>query len=269
MNHSLKDEIVRWHIDINMNLRYIFKYKKYGNDLKIPGEYKLVFHDDFSNDYHEKWDNGAEWDLPPYHPAHPTQWYDPEQITQTPDGVAMGAVVKPKYFPEIDTTIPTAIGILRTKDSWQYGIFRFRAKLSSGTWLCPALWLSGRYTWPPEIDILEAFSDDTNDYAKGKFLTSNVHYGRNGEHKNYGSYKHRLPNNVTEEFIDYDVWWEKNFIKIYYNGYLVLHVTTKEILNDMFEAQRIIIGNGAHDEFNQDNISPIVVKSVLVYQKIN
>jgi len=267
MNHNLKDEIVRWYLDIKMNLRYIFNRKKHGNDLKIPFHYICVFHDDFTDGYSDNWDNGAQWDLPPYHPGSPTQWYDPDQIIKNQDGIAMHSVVKPKYFPEIDTTIPNAMGILRTKESWKYGIFRFKAKLPSGKWLWPALWLSGRYSWPPEIDVLEAFSDDTYDYSKGKILTSNVHYGRNGDHIQFGCYKHRLPNKVTEEFIDYDLWWEKDFIKIYYNGYLVSYVTDKKILNDMFEAQRIIIGNGIDTPFNQNNLTPIIVQSVTVYQK--
>lgn len=265
---TFKDWIIRSWLDIKMNYRYIFSITEYGNELVIPDEYNQIFNDDFKSDYHLKWDNGAEFGIQPYHPAQLWQWYDPEQIKQTSNGVELSSVVKPKYFEEINTSIPNAIGMLRTKDAWKYGIFIFQAKLPSGMWLWPALWLSGRWNWPPEIDVVEALSENTYNYDNNRHITSNIHRsdGKGGD-KMTGSRKHRLPNQTTKEYIEYALWWEEDFIKIYYNGYLVLHVTDKDVLNGMFEAQRIIIGNGTETNFKSNNLTPLIVKTVEIFQK--
>lgn len=264
---TFRDWVLRTWLELKSNMRYIFKFQKTGI-FKITSDYKLKFYEDFKQDYHYNWDNAAEWGIPPYHPDNMNQWYDPEQVTQNEEGVNFNSVVKPHYFEELDTTIPNAVNMLRTKDSWKYGIFIFSAKLSSGTYLWPALWVCGRWSWPPEIDLLEAYSDDTTDYYKNKKLQSNVHMNCDtGGIESAGARTHRLPNKVTENFIEYVLWWEKDFIKMYYNGYLVRKITDKEILDKMFEDQRIIIGSGIQVGFTTNNISPVVVNKVAVYQK--
>jgi beta-glucanase (GH16 family) len=265
---TFRDWFLRTWLDFKNICRYIFGIKKEGV-FRLTSNYKLVFYDDFTSDYFEKWDDQDHQGLAPYHPANMNQWYDPSLISQTEEGISFGAVVKPKYFPELDTTIPNATCAIRSKESWKYGIFVFSAKMSSGTYLWPALWLSGRYNWPPEIDILEGYSDKTNDYHKNKTLKSNVHI-KNEDNTGSdcaGARTHRLPNKVTEEFIEYVLWWEEKFIKIYYNGYLVRKITDPHILYGMFEDQRIIIGTGVQEGFNKDNITPVVVSKVTVYQK--
>lgn len=264
---TFKDLFIRTWLECKSNTRYLFGIKRKGTFV-IPTEYNQVFFDNFATPYQANWHTGAEWGVPPYHPSFPNQWYDNAQISQNADGVVFNAVMKPQYFPEIDTTIPVAIGIMRTKGSWKYGIFNFSAKLPKGTYLWCALWLSGRWSWPPEIDINESYSDETVDYHRNKKLQSNVHISDGAGGSNpAGARTHRLPNKVTEDFVDYTVWWEADFIKIYYNGYLVRHITDKKILDGMFEEQRIIIGTGTQDGFNTDNLEPMVVRHVKVYQK--
>lgn len=262
---TFRDWVFRTWLEFKSVIRYIFNITKPGG----ATNYKLKFYDEFQDGpYSNKWDDPDNQGLALYHPANMNQWYDSTLILQTPNGVTFDSLVKPRYFPEIDTTIPNAIGTMRTKDAWKYGIFVFTAKMPSGTYLWPALWLSGLYSWPPEIDLLEGYSDHTVDYYKNKKLQSNVHIS-NGEGGSNpaGARTHRQPNKITEEFIEYKIWWEKDFIKLYYNGYLVRKITDKRILDGMFEAQRIIIGNGTKVGFNTDNLTPMVVSSVAVYQK--
>jgi beta-glucanase (GH16 family) len=265
---TFKDWAIRSWLELKSNIRYIFNITKVGK-FTIPSDYKPKFDDDFLVfSYSEKWDDQDHQGLPPYHPAFLETWYDPLLIAQTNEGISFGAMVKPKYFPEIDTTIPNASCSVRSKDSWKYGIFVFSAKLNSGTYLWPALWLTGRYNWPPEIDLLEAYSDDTIDFSNNKNLFSTVHFKNNkGEHISNGSRTHRLANEVTKEFVNYVIWWEKDFIKLYYNGYLVRYITDKRVLDGQFEDQRIIIGTGIQTGFFENNLTPIVVNKVAVYQK--
>jgi hypothetical protein len=264
---TFKDWVLRTWLERKSGVRYILNMKKKGT-FAVPTDYTNIFADDFSTPYMANWDSGAEWGLPPYHPLFPKQWYDNDQITQTMDGVVFNAVMKPRYFPEIDKTIPNAIGIIRTKGSWKYGIFKITAMQPLGTRLWSALWLTGRFNNPPEIDINESYSDDTVDYHKNKKLQSNVHISNGaGGTNSAGARTHKLPNKVTQEFVDYVLWWEADFIKIYYNGYLVRHITDKRILDGMSEEQHIIIGTGVQDGFNADNLEPMVVRQVKVFQK--
>jgi len=83
-----------------------------------------------------------------------------------------------------------------------------------------------------------------------------------------GACSHMLSNKTTENFIKYIIWWEKDFIKLYYNGYLVRHITDKEVLYKMNEPQVIIIGTGVQEKFGVNNISPLIVNNIEVYQKI-
>lgn len=265
---SFKDLVTKIKLDIQNNFRYFFGIKKEG-DFTIPKEYNLVFYDTFGVDFNLKWESGDTWWGAPYHPNNLNIWYDQEQIKQTSEGVSFSAILKPKYFLEIDKTIPNAIGLMRSRNnSWKYGIFTFTAKLPAGTYLWPALWLSGFKNWPPEIDLLEGYSDSTIDYHHNKKLNSNFHM-KEGTDGNYdsGTKSHKLPVETTKDFVTYIIWWEKDFIKLYYNNYLVRHITDKEILDGMFESQNIIIGTGTQNGFNKNNISPLIVSRVAVYQK--
>lgn len=262
------DFLRRTWLELKSNIRYIRNVTKPGV-FNITSDYKLKFYDDFKQPYSEKWDDQDHQGLAPYHPANMDQWYDPSLISQNEEGISFGCIVKPKYFPEIDTTIPNATCAVRSKESWKYGIFVFSSRMNSGTFLWPALWLSGVANWPPEIDLLEGYSDETIDFHKNTDLQSNVHIkdSTGTTNDSAGGRKHRLPNHVTEEFVEYVIWWEPDFIKLYYNGYLVRHITDKRFVDGMFEAQRIIIGSGIQHGFNQDNLTPITVNKVAVYQK--
>lgn len=259
----MKDIIIRFYLGILNLYRYIFRVTKYGK-FKIPSNYELVFHEKFDTltSFKDNWDiDFSEWQ---YSPTNPTNWTDSEQIKETINGIELNAEHKPKYFKEIDKVLPSAYGLIRSKADWKYGIFKIIAKAPTGKHLWWALWLSGRWSWPPEIDIVESWSKNTLNSNKNRSLTTNAHYGY-PEHKDYGSYRHRLPFEVNENFTEYLLWWEKDFIKIYYNGYLVFKTTNKEILTGMFESQRIILNNSTDEGFYKC-LTPLIINNVKVYQ---
>jgi len=268
---TFNDALSRFKLGFANLTRYIFNIEKSGPFL-IPSEYKKIFYDYFENDWKTNWEDGSTWWGQPYHPGNLTCWFDPEQIKlistshHSASSISFSAVEKSRNFGAI--TIPNAVGVMRSRASWKYGIFLFEAILPSGVQLWPALWLTGVANWPPEIDLLEGYSDGTNDYHNNRNLQSNIHMS-DGQGGNYaaGACTHRLPNKVTEDFITYIIWWERDFIKLYYNGYLVREITDPEVLNAMSEAQQIIIGTGVQQYFNLDNLTPMIVKNVSVYQK--
>jgi hypothetical protein len=222
-------------LEIKSNIRFISNKTVVG-DFKISPNYNLKFHDDFKSSYLVKWYDTDNYELPSYN-TDMIQWYDTSLILMNKDGISFGASIKSKYFYEIDMTIPNADCFIQSKESWKYGIFLFFVRMNSCEYDYPTLCLSGLYNCTPEIDLFE------------------------------GGLICILPNKITDEFIEYVIWWEKDFIKLYYNGYLVRKITDKRILDGMSEKQRIIIGTGVQEGFYQDNISPIIVNKVTVYQK--
>lgn len=263
---SFKDWVLKSWLGIKNWVRYVAKITKPGK-FEVPKEYELVFHDNFKKDYKISWRDASQWWGLQYHPSFLTHWFDVEQISQSRVGIEFNAAWKPKYFPEIDTTIGPATGSINSRQAWQYGIFIYTAKMPVGTHVCPALWASGSINWPPEIDVLEAYTDETLDYKKGVGMMSNVHMTFEGQKADAKQLRHRLPNKIASEFIDYVLWWEKDFIKIYYNGYLVRHITDPRVLELMSEPMILVIGTGVKKEFNKTATTPMIVDKVVVYQK--
>lgn len=263
---TFKDWILKAWLGTKSLIRYTTNTCKAGT-FEIPSNYKLVFSDNFMNDYKINWIEASHWWAQPYHPDFLDAWFDPAQITQGNEGIEFNISAKPRYFPEVDTTMRAAGTSIKSKEAWQYGIFKFIAKLPSGPQLWPALWLTGNFSWPPEIDLLEGYSNNSDDYDNGIRLLSNVHMTYKGGKNDVGSARHRLSNKVTEEFIEYVIWWEEDFIKLYYNGYLVRHITDKKALETMNETMVIVVGAGNQKEFNQTAKTPMIVNRVAVYQK--
>ena len=136
---TFRDWILRTLLELKSDFRYIFGVEK-EKVFIIPSSYKLVFTDSLFSTEH--WLSGEFWWEQPYHPGNLNQWYDSEQIEVSVDGVQFSAVQKSREFPSVGI-IPNSIGLMKTKSSWKYGIFSFFVKLPAGTYLWPALWLSG------------------------------------------------------------------------------------------------------------------------------
>ena len=60
--------------------------------------------------------------------------------------------------------IPQSVGLVTSYNSYGYGFFEFEIELPYGSGLWPSVWLSCVNSWPPEIDILEAYSNDNSNY---------------------------------------------------------------------------------------------------------
>ena len=208
MKQNLQDYLTNLWLGIKNNTRYLLNVKTKGNELKITEDYNTVFIDCFELDYKEKWDYEIFWPNP-FHPEYLIQWTDSNQIEQWTNKqknehhIKLNASTKPMFFESISYVIPNAIGVIRTKKSWKYGIFQITAKLPKGKHLWPAIWLAGYKSWPPEIDILEGYSRNNDNY---KELTTCIHYrDSNKIHKSFPSKNHRLPIDVCENFIEYSL----------------------------------------------------------------
>lgn len=191
------------------------------------------------------------------HPDRPYMWYSEECVEQLRDGTVHFKIKEdPRDVKYWDGTVyhPTmAVGIIRSKEEFDYGIFKASVQCPEGYNLWPSFWLSGTHSWPPEIDIMEAWSND-NDYFKwlrpqfpylvpGWSTTTNVHYNqiKNNEYviNNIGS--KNIPiwkqwHDPINRFIEYECVWEPDRIIFKVNGHTVrrvgkriAHLLTKNI----------------------------------------
>lgn len=201
--------------------------------------------------YH--WMNGQPWGTA--HPNAKYTWYADESETivrnvsiffgeEKSECLMQGINNTPKYFEEIGQTKLYGCGCVSTCQSFLFGNFHFEYVLPDGIHLWPAIWLSGVHTWPPEIDIMEAWSGNglfcKNKPNYRRFpLFNNIHpgiyytkQGKTAYGKGYGSlgsdratYSWLQKQNAWNTC---DLIWRKDLIEVYYNGHRVMRITADD-----------------------------------------
>lgn len=162
--------------------------------------------------------------------------------------------------------IPYVMGILDSKKSYRYGIFKIDFMFPKGKQLWPSFWMTGAESWPPEIDIFEG-------YTREGTIEPNVHYGDCGEnHKFTGATRVHMCHK-HDRWHEAVCWWEKDFIKIYYDGRLVYKVTDKDVLKWFDNKTLNIILNcniayWKNGEFEEEPVKQTLkFKNFRIYQK--
>lgn len=112
-------------------------------------------------------------------------------------------------------------GIITSRFSFyqRYGLFEIRARLPAGRGFWPAFWLlpvDG--SWPPEIDVFEVLGRETTK------LYASTHSQASGEHT-ATSIVMPVPD-VSENFHNFAVDWQKDFIRWYFDGVEIGRVAT-------------------------------------------
>jgi len=158
--------------------------------------------------------------------------------------------VKPQEFfsTRINKQLHFKAGKIVSRDKFHYGVFKIRAKMPNFKYQWCAIWLCGKVQpenniWQ-EADIVENYNDDKVKFATSNRIYSqpNVHFFEQGKHKTT-SPGSKYVKNPDKEFVDYTLWWEENFIRIYYDDYLVYECKDKFILNQFNEPMNLIINN--------------------------
>ena len=257
-----------------------------------PDGYEIVWEDAFNKPgvNQERWRFGQPWG--DFHSGDLDQYYGTEgQLAYVShDGLVLELRHKPKTYikrdlpewrrtPEMpdEFTIPYGIGLVTSRVGWQYGWFEAEIKLPDGKYHWPAFWLTGENSWPPEIDIFEAYSREIPAYSKRGLrnwvIQPNLHYGSTelGTKEMYGPYNCPVLD-ADKRFVKYACWWEKDFIRIYYDGYLVFECTDPKVLanfNGDNDSQIMVINHGVNTKSPDETPteSAVVIRSVRVYQK--
>jgi beta-glucanase (GH16 family) len=160
-----------------------------------------------------------------------------------------------------------------------YGYFEIEAKLPTGRNLWPAFWMWSFDTWPPEIDILEAYSSVKRPSYFKLYLDSllgfwnvqtNYHYETKDKKGSVGGKTHWFGfKNPQKNFIKYGCLWEEHQIVFYYNGRVVRTIKDKAILSNLKGTKmNVIINNHIREDIGNFGSSEFIIKS-FKYTKLN
>ena len=257
-------------------VRFVFQVKP---NLKKPDtvkNYRIAFSDFFIGDKldENKWSMSQPWG--DFHPDYVHQYYgkNEEFIEVENSSLNLYARYKPKKFYDfkknINIVIPYGIGLIVSKNTFKYGYYEINGILPTGKLLWPAIWLTAEKTWPPEIDIVEAYSGKRSDYSNQfgipfvKFKP-NIHYGfvEDKTKASYGAKAYPIPFKPSQRSVTYAVHWTEKFIKFYYDGYLVFQTEKKEILNYFNREDvnmNIILNNAYHPDVDGTKYDTSVFK---------
>ena len=144
------------------------------------------------------------------------------------------------------------MGLISSVEKFHFGYFEIKAKLPTGYALWPAFWMYGA-PWPPEIDILEAYTGNRQDYLHFNIhnplaynkVKSCIHYGNveEGTKTNIPARAGMIFKDPRKHFIKYGCNWMRYKIEIFYDNKLVRTITDRKILKQMDKPQRVIINN--------------------------
>jgi len=292
--HNLRETLLNCIHKLRSQVR-ASNYKGGTRSISCPAGYSPVFVDKFESSLNqENWRYGQPWG--DFHQNDLYQYYDTDGrfAYTSPEGLILELRNVPKTYTKSELpdwrqspqmpdvfTIPTGIGMVTTRNGWQYGWFESWIQLPYGQSYWPAFWLTGINSWPPEIDILEAYSDQSPDYSKKQILgkTSriqpNLHYGvvEDGTKEMYGSYDVAVAD-CTNRLVQYVCHWEKDFIRIYYDGALVFETTDQKILkwyNGERDQMMVVLNHGRTEKQPSSNGLPdesaMIIRSFSVSQK--
>lgn len=154
-------------------------------------------------------------------------------------------------LPKIDYTSQYSCGLIKSVDTVKVNsIMEAELKFPKGANLWPSFWLTACDSWPPEIDIVEAYTNNKGSYKDGwNFhwqwpffyrelrFESNIHYkGDKEEHKSTGAravHPKVMNKPVEDSWNNFKCIWTDDVIEFYINGHLVRKITDKYVLAKM------------------------------------
>lgn len=208
-----------------------------------------------------KWLTHERWGL--IHPDKPHWYYDSASVVKRACG---GVDLKLRNSPAkvwshekrkfIDSKF--AAGLISCKSIMSYGRYTATITLPNGANNWPAFWMWSWAGWPPEIDIMEAYTNSWGNYfawpsswcpLRFKKIESNLHYNH-GDPKSIGAQRHRIGQLTTRKPIEFELLWTPEIIIWKYNGRTVRTCENPEILDELNKHpyMNVVINNGARTD---------------------
>ena len=176
-----------------------------------------------------------------------------------------------EYRPNYGTGL---LSSTQNNPEFKYGRYTWEAKFPKGKNLWPAIWMWAWQSWPPEIDVVEAWTNSCGGYL-GCFsrdallywdLTTNLH-DPNAEH-NMAEHWRLCKNlkNPADNFMEYALEWTPESLKFVYGGKCVRIIDDTELmkyLNGHTEGgMNIIMNNHPTEKYASLSPSePLLVRS--------
>ena len=170
------------------------------------------------------------------HPGQPWMWYDSEMTTVDENGIlTLYAEKKPKDIKYWDGTTyhaTYAVGTIRSVNGFGYGRYSCDIQLPDGNNCWPSFWLTGFSSWPPEIDIMEAFQNGSSYFRltipqppyliPSWWTTNNAHFLNEEEVKqaigSRGVSLCKQFKNPKKRFVNYACEWVPGKVTFYVDG---------------------------------------------------
>jgi beta-glucanase (GH16 family) len=163
------------------------------------------------------------------------QWYKQGNITEGGGSLSLTAKRESTTSPTSGRTFDYTSGLIQSKSSFnfQHGYMEARMKLPKGSGFWPAFWTwSTNEQWPPEIDAMEFYGDNTS-------LLYQTYHGPNGAD---GS---RVSNaDWTADYHTFAVDWEPGRLTWYVDGVATKTLTEAPALN-MYLIANLAVANGS------------------------
>ena len=219
-----------------------------------------------------EWETQERWgDI---HPDKTYNWYDPSAVEVQDDVLILKSHYNPKEFVVNDKKIISSygVGLVSNLTPFSYGYFEIEAKLPIGRNLWPSFWMWSFDSWPPEIDIFEAYSSIKKpsyfkiylDSLLGIWnLQTNYHYEEDGKKESIGGKTHWFGfKNPQKNFIKYGCMWKEDSISFFYNDKLVRAITDESILKGLKgTTMNVIINNHIREDICDFGSSEFIIKN--------
>src|SRR5690348_9621237 len=155
-------------------------------------------------------------------------------------------------------------GLITTEGSFtqQYGYFEARIEAAQGQGMWNGFWmLPADKSWPPEIDIMEAFGADNGRGEGGAFqnhVNSITHDYSTGGGGNWVA----TPSSIYDGYHTYGVDWEADYTTFYMDGQEIYKVATpSDMHSPMYLLNQLAVGGpwvgNANGETGQEKIDYI------------
>ncbi len=163
------------------------------------------------------------------------QWYKRENISQQNGSLRMTARREDTTSPFSGRNFRYTSGLIHSKPSFnfRYGYMETRMWLPKGSGFWPAFWTwSTNEQWPPEIDAMEFYGDNTR-------LIHQTYHGPNG-----GDGSRVEASDWTTDWHTFAVDWQPGKLTWYVDGVATKTVNESPTL-DMYLIANLAVANGA------------------------
>lgn len=218
-----------------------------------------------------EWMPQERWGI--LHPERPWTWYDSSCVRINDNGeLELTTCLNPttiivdgqEYTPNYGAGL---VSTTKNNTTFKYGHYIWVAKMPKGKHLWPALWMWSWDSWPPEIDVAEAWTSNCKGYYKFPWywnVTTNIHDP---------NVKHNMAEKVcvckmsdpSENFIKYELIWTPNELRFLYNWKNIRTINDPEIMEYLNKntqrGMNIVMNVLPTDTFREGELKkPLIIK---------